>query len=40
MATDRVVQLGKFVFPPQAIVSFRRGATQLDGTVFYHKPRS
>ena len=30
MATNRAVQLEKFVIRPQAIVSFRRGATQLD----------
>ena len=30
MATDRAVQLRKFVIRPQAIVSFRRRATQLD----------
>ena len=31
----RATQLGKFVIRPQAIVSIRRRATQLDGLDFF-----
>ena len=35
MAADRGTQLGKLVIRPQAMVGFRRGATQLDGLYFF-----